>query len=181
MSFKALVAGAAAVGAVAVTSFKLRSGSSINKVIELTEEERNAKVQDTWKLVEANLESNGVAFFKKIFEIAPGALQLFSFKDESNLYESPKLKAHAVKVMKTVGVAVAGLQEVEKLIPVLKSLGKKHVDYGVVPEHYDIVGQALLATLEAGLGHHWTPEVKKAWTDVYGTVASVMKAGAEEP
>ena len=41
-----------------------------------------------------------------------------------------------------------------------------------------MVGQALLTTLEKGLGAEWTPSVKAAWTDVYGTVASTMKAGA---
>ena len=44
----------------------------------------------------------------------------------------------------------------------------------------DVVGQALLATLEKGLGKEWTESVKSAWTDVYGTVASTMKAGAAE-
>ena len=38
---------------------------------------RNTKVQDTWKMVEANLEENGVAFFKAIFEIAPGRCSSF--------------------------------------------------------------------------------------------------------
>ena len=38
----------------------------------------------------------GVLLFKKIFEIAPEALGLFSFKDEEDVYNSPKLKAHAL-------------------------------------------------------------------------------------
>lgn len=141
---------------------------------------RNTKVQDTWKMVEANLEDNGVAFFKAIFEIAPGALQLFSFRDVENVYESPELRAHAKRVMTTVGVAVAGLRDIGKLVPVLEMLGKKHLTYGVLPAHYDVVGQALLQTLEAGLGAHWTPDVHKAWSDVYGTVAGVMKSAAED-
>ena len=141
---------------------------------------RNTKVQDTWKMVEANLEENGVAFFKAIFEIAPGALQLFSFRNVENVYESPELRAHATRVMTTVGVAVAGLGDIGKLVPVLEMLGKKHLTYGVLPAHYDVVGQALLQTLEAGLGEHWTPDVRKAWSDVYGTVAGVMKSAAED-
>lgn len=138
------------------------------------------EVTRTWKLVEANLEASGIAFFKRIFEIAPEALQLFSFKDEPNLYESEKLKTHATKVMTTVGVAVAGLVDVAKLVPVLKGLGKKHVAYGVVEAHYEVVGAALLHTLENGLGEHWTPAVKEAWTSVYGVVSSTMIAGSKE-
>lgn len=139
-----------------------------------------AAVQSTWAAVAADLEGHGIAFFKKIFELEPAALGLFSFKDEPNLYESEALKTHASKVMTTVGVAVAGLVDVAKLVPVLKGLGVKHSGYGVLPAHYEIVGAALLATLEKGLGAAWTPEVKAAWTAVYGVVSSTMIAGAAE-
>ena len=43
-----------------------------------------------------------------------------------------------------------------------------------------MVGQALINTLEKGLGKLWTPEVKAAWADVYTTVSATMKAGAKE-
>ena len=75
--------------------------------------------------------------------------------------------------------------------------------YGVVPAHYDVVGQALLATLEGGLGAEWNdqarrwppctstalclcghpelpdhnvrrPQVKASWTAVYGIIAKTM-------
>ena len=34
--------------------------------------------------------------------------------------------------------------------------------YGVLPAHYDVVGQALLATLEGGLGAEWNDQVRWA-------------------
>mmetsp|Transcript_21778 Transcript_21778/g.37186 ORF Transcript_21778/g.37186 Transcript_21778/m.37186 type:complete len:166 (+) Transcript_21778:47-544(+) len=139
-------------------------------------------VQATWPKVEAvGLEVGGVMFFKRIFEIAPGALQLFSFKDEKNLYESPALKKHAITVMKTVGVAVGGLGDLTALVPILTELGRKHVGYGVLPEHYDIVGAALLWTLEQALGDAWTEDVKAAWTEIYGIVATTMIGNHYEP
>ena len=46
--------------------------------------------------------------------------ELFSFKDEPNLAESPKLKKHAMSVMNTVDVAVKGLADLDKLVPVLQ-------------------------------------------------------------
>ena len=50
---------------------------------------------ESWNAVGSTvgLEPAGVLFFKRLFEIAPEALELFSFKKEDNLYESPKLKA----------------------------------------------------------------------------------------
>ena len=46
-------------------------------------------VEDSWKSVESlGLEKVGVVLFKNIFKIAPGAIDLFSFKDEPDLYNS---------------------------------------------------------------------------------------------
>lgn len=61
----------------------------------------------------------------------------------------------------------------------LTELGARHVNYGVVPAHYAIVGQALLYTLEAALGKTWKrPFVRKGWTAVYSFVSTAMIAGA---
>lgn len=81
--------------------------------------------------------------------------------------------------MTTVGIAVAGLADIDKLVPVLKGLGKKHKSFGVLPAHFKIVGQALFYALEQGLGEAWTDDVKAAWSIVYGVVATTMIAGAE--
>eukprot|EP00961_Rhodomonas_salina_P268071 3622233-Rhodomonas_salina.1 len=96
------------------------------------------QVRETWAMVEQKLESHAIKFFLKIFEIAPPALQLFSFKDEVPLEQSPGMKKHAIGVMKTVGDAVAGLTDVKTLIPVLEALGGRHAQYGVQPEHFAI-------------------------------------------
>ena len=117
---------------------------------------------------------------QNIFEIAPGALALFSFKDEKPLYESDKLKKHGLTVVSTVGKAVAGLRDVEKLVPVLESLGKAHAAYGVEAEHFAVVGQALLKTLEMGLGDGYTDEVQKAWATVFEVVSTNMIKGLNE-
>ena len=99
-------------------------------------------LRESWSKVEGlGLEAVGVLFFKRIFEIAPAALALFSFKDETNVLESPKLKAHALKVMQTVATALSMLEDVPSLLPVLEGLGAKHKGYGVLPAHYGIVGQ----------------------------------------
>jgi hypothetical protein len=62
----------------------------------------------------------------------------------------------------------------------LRDLGARHTAYGVLPSHYDIVGQALLHTLETALGDAWTDEVKKGWIGVYTFVSTAMIEGAEE-
>jgi hemoglobin-like flavoprotein len=84
------------------------------------------------------------------------------------------------KLMVMLSAAVKGLPRLDRLVPVLEDLGRRHAHYGVEDHHYETVGEALLWTLEKGLGPAFTPEVKEAWTTVYGVVAATMKAGATQ-
>jgi Globin len=69
------------------------------------------------------------------------------------------------------------LNNLDKLVPAVKALGARHSGYGVTAAHYGIVGEALLWTLERGLGEGFTPEVRSAWAKVYGVLAATMQAG----
>ena len=133
------------------------------------------QVQESWAIVAQDLDTHGIKFFLRIFEIAPPALQLFSFKDDADLASSPAMKKHAASVMNTVGAAVAGLSDVASLIPVLQALGKRHANYGVESAHFAVVGEALIWTLADGLGDKFTPEVKEAWLQTWATIVSVME------
>lgn len=117
---------------------------------------------------------------QNVFEIEPGILALFSFKDEKNLYESKKLKKHGLTVISTVGKAVAGLCDMEKLTPVLRDLGKAHAPHGVEVEHFAVFGQALLKTLKTELNDGYTDEVQKAWATVFEVVSTNMIKGLNE-
>ena len=99
---------------------------------------------------------------------------LFPFASGPALYKSAALKKHAVNVVKTVGKAVELLEDLDTLVPILTSLGTRHVKYGIVEAHYLVVGQALLETLAEGLGDDFTPEAKVAWEAVFGIVSETM-------
>jgi hemoglobin-like flavoprotein len=43
-----------------------------------------------------------------------------------------------------------------------------------------VVGQALIGTLSAGLGAEFTPDVKEAWTMFYQIISNKMKEGLAE-
>jgi nitric oxide dioxygenase len=72
------------------------------------------------------------------------------------------------------------LRDLDRVVPTLHALGARHVAYGALPEHYPVVGAALLEAMEAVAGDAWLPEYESAWGEAYGVVASVMIAGAEE-
>jgi hemoglobin-like flavoprotein len=88
------------------------------------------------------------------------------------------MKEQGQKLMKMIATAVNGLDRLDSIVPAVQDLGRRHVGYGVRPEHYDTVGAALLQTLEQGLGSAFTPEVKQAWATVYGVLAATMKDAA---
>ena len=77
-----------------------------------------------------------------------------------------------------IGVAVDGLDDLDALTPAVQDLGVRHRRYGVQSYHYDTVGEALVWTLDQGLGDAFTPDVRAAWAETYGLLASVMKDAA---
>ena len=113
-------------------------------------------------------EQAAVLFYGRLFELDPNLRALF----KSNLKDQGK------KLMHMLGMVVHGLANLESLLPAVKNLGARHVDYGVEDSHYDTVGAALLWTLEQGLGKGFTPEVKDAWATAYGALAATMKNAA---
>mmetsp|Transcript_1027 Transcript_1027/g.3050 ORF Transcript_1027/g.3050 Transcript_1027/m.3050 type:complete len:195 (-) Transcript_1027:104-688(-) len=150
------------------------SSNDLEKTVEL--------VQTSWQqIVDAGVtyEAAGGILFKHIFAIAPQAKPLFPFIPaeapiDDALFEMPAVKKHGARVVKAVADAVAGLGELDALAPKLTALGARHVNYGVLPEHYDIVGEALVRTLGDALGESFTPDVKGAWVAVWTIVRNAM-------
>jgi hypothetical protein len=99
-----------------------------------------ARVQKSWELVEPKKLAIGLDFFRLVFTNHPHLLGLFPFghlKEWNELRESAFLKLHAVRVMTAVGHVVADVSDVASQAPALRLLGKRHVQYGVIPEMYD--------------------------------------------
>lgn len=121
-------------------------------------------VQDSFAKVAPISEQAAVLFYDRLFEVAPQVRAMFP----DDMTEQRK------KLMGTLAVVVNGLSNLGAILPAASALAKRHVDYGAKPEHYPVVGGALLWTLEKGLGDSWTPEVAEAWTAAYGTLSGYM-------
>jgi nitric oxide dioxygenase len=76
-------------------------------------------------------------------------------------------------------LVVDSLQKPDALSAALRSLGTMHIRYGVLPDHYPMVGAALLETFEVHLKEAWTLEVQLAWKDAYAAVTQLMLEGAD--
>jgi hemoglobin-like flavoprotein len=130
--------------------------------------EQKNLVQETFAMVLPIADQAAGLFYDRLFEIAPALRDLFS----DDIDEQKR------KLMAAIKVAVKGLDDPDRLVPVIQDLGRRHQAYGVSDADYATVAEALLWTLEQGLGEAFTPEVKDAWTAVYTLLATVMTEAA---
>jgi hemoglobin-like flavoprotein len=125
-------------------------------------------VQQSFAKVAPISETAAVLFYDRLFEVAPQVRAMFP----------SDMTGQRKKLMATLAVVVGGLSNLESILPAASALATRHVAYGAKPEHYPVVGAALLWTLEKGLGDAWTPELAEAWSAAYGTLAGYMIAQA---
>ena len=121
-------------------------------------------VQESFAKVAPISETAAELFYGRLFEVAPQVKAMFP----------TDMTGQRKKLMATLAVVVNGLGNLESILPAASALATRHVSYGAKPEHYPVVGNALLWTLEKGLGEAWTAEVADAWTAAYGTLSGFM-------
>ena len=107
-------------------------------------------------------------FYSRLFEIAPAVKPLF----HGDMAEQRR------KLVAALAAVVSGLSDLPSVLSAASALAKRHVGYGARPEHYSVVGEALLWTLERGLGPQWNHQVADAWTAAYATLSGYMIAEA---
>jgi len=127
-------------------------------------------VQSSWEKVVPISDTAAKLFYGELFELDPGLRSLFT----------SDMAAQGKKLMQAISLAVRGLNDLGKLVPVIQDLGRRHVGYGVQDKHYETVGTALIWTLEQGLGPAFTSAVKEAWIEVYTGIATTMQRAASE-
>ena len=121
-------------------------------------------IQESFAKVAPIADEAAALFYGRLFEIAPQVKPLF----HGDMAEQGR------KLMATLAVVVNGLDRLDAILPAASALAKRHVGYGVTAAHYPVVGEALLWTLEKGLGAQWTPQLAAAWAAAYGTLSEYM-------
>jgi hemoglobin-like flavoprotein len=109
------------------------------------------------------------AFYERLFT---------SFPQTRAFFASTDMKEQRKKLLGALALVVQNLRKPEVLTSALQGLGQRHVTYGVLPEHYPIVGAVLLETFADVLGERWTPAYHEAWAEAYGVVCTIMLEGA---
>jgi hemoglobin-like flavoprotein len=127
-------------------------------------------VRSSFAKVATIKEEAAALFYRRLFELDPGLRPMFK----------GDMTAQGANLMAALQGVVASLDRLEQVLPVIRELGRRHAGYGVQPEHYATVGEALLWTLERGLGEDFARATQRAWTDAYGRLAWTMIAAGEE-
>ncbi|QHT67514.1 hemin receptor [Rhodocytophaga rosea] len=128
-------------------------------------------VKHSWSFVIIRSEEAGELFYNKLFELHPELRPMF--KND--------LVFQAKKLIAMVTVMITKLQKMDDIMPEIHALAQRHVGYGTRPEHYAVVGKALVWMLEQGLGNRWTDETRVAWETWYNQLAKAMIEATEQP
>jgi hemoglobin-like flavoprotein len=123
-------------------------------------------IRTSWAQVAPIADAAATIFYDRLFELDPSLRALFAHTD---------MAGQRRNLMQTLTVVVKSIDRLGEILPAVQALGRRHAGYGVKPEHFATVGQALLDTLAVGLGEGFTPDVREAWATAYGVLADVMQ------
>jgi len=127
-------------------------------------------VQRTFNIIAPIADDAAALFYSKLFELDPSLKSMF----KSDMTDQRK------KLMQILGVAVSSLNNLDAIVPAVQDLGRRHVQYGVRPQHYNTVAEAISWMLAQTLGATFTAEIKQSWTEVYTVLADTMIAAANQ-
>ena len=125
-------------------------------------------LKESWTLVEEDQDRVAGYFYAKMFLSNPQLRDLFPVQ----------MDVQRARLLGAIVTAVQSLEDPERFDEYLRSLGRDHRKFHVSPEHYDVVGGALIEALRSFGGQDWSIEYDQAWRDAYQVIASKMMAGA---
>jgi NAD(P)H-flavin reductase/hemoglobin-like flavoprotein len=126
-------------------------------------------IRESYAQVQPRAEEAIRFFYAMLFAVAPATRELFAANMEVQRSRFWRALVHIVQ----------NVDRADELVPFLHQLGRDHRKFGVLPQHYDAMGTALVTTLKQYAGTTWTPQVEHAWRDAYGLIAKTMQEAAE--
>ena len=112
-------------------------------------------LRSSFDLIAPNKDEFFGVFYQTLFEKYPEVRPLFA---------NTNLSRQALMLADVLDTVVEGVEIGEDLTPTLQALGERHKAYGVSPEHYPMVGDALITTFQKKLGSSGIPAFQDAWT-----------------
>ena len=107
-------------------------------------------------------------FYGRLFSLEPSTRALFH----------SDIRLQGEKLMAMLAAVVDSADNLDAMRPQLRDLGRRHLEYGATPAHYDAVASALVWSLGRALEREFHPELKQAWSALVDAVNAEMKQGA---
>ncbi|GAA4259473.1 globin domain-containing protein [Dactylosporangium darangshiense] len=126
-------------------------------------------LKESWTLVEEQQDKLAKYFYARVFLNNPQLRELFPVQ----------MDVQRSRLLGAIVTAVQTVDDPDRFAEYLQSLGRDHRKFHVQPEHYDVVGGALLEALRVFAADQWTLEFDQAWRDAYRVIAERMIAGAD--
>lgn len=126
-------------------------------------------IRESFAVVEPHAEEFTQFVYGTLFSIAPATRELFPVNMEVQRGRFLRALVHVVQMV----------DRPDDLVPFLRQLGRDHRKFGVLPEHYDAMGTALIAALRHYAEEKWTHAVELAWTDALTLIARTMIEAAD--
>lgn len=124
-------------------------------------------IKSTVPVLQVHGKTITTVFYGMLFENHPALLNIFNHANQRQGKQQAAL-ANAVIA------AAANIDQLGNILPVVKQIAEKHRALGVLPEHYPIVGETLLAAISQVLGDAATPEIINAWAKAYEVIADAF-------
>lgn len=128
-----------------------------------------ALLRFSFKIVSRNSDEMAARFYEILFE---------RFPDVRPLFAETRMEDQKRKLMVALAIIVNKVDDPGFLFLHLQRLGRTHIAYGALPEHYDAVGECLLSALAEAMGNLWTEEIERNWAEAYGAIKAQMLEGA---
>ena len=127
-------------------------------------------LRESFDLVAVNKQQFAQDFYNRLFNVCPQMQALFSESD---------MQQQETALMGAISGIIAGIEKGENIIPALHKLGATHASYNVLPEHYPLVGTALIETFQQHLQNKFTPVIQQSWLEAYSIISEQMILGAK--
>lgn len=108
-------------------------------------------------------------FYGWLFRIAPETRDLFPVTMELQRTRLLRALIHFIQM----------IDRPDELSIFLRQLGRDHRKFGVIGEHYDKMGEALIGAVKETSGPRWSPEIEHAWVVGYDQMARIMREAAD--
>ncbi|WP_436861376.1 globin domain-containing protein [Staphylococcus caeli] len=106
-------------------------------------------------------------FYNRMFTQHPELRNMFNQTNQKKGLQSTALA-------QSVLAAAMNIEDLTRILPVVKEIAHKHCALQVPESGYDIVGENLLAAIQSVLGLEEDDEILQTWGKAYGEIASVF-------